>query len=527
MANSVNEGNILNEGVDLSSFGQVFQDRLVKHFIEKEGYFVGVHSIVDQNMFTTYELRTIVGVMKDYVDENYCNPTYDTMEYRLSMCASNDIEREKLLATLKKIRFDTTTEDSEFIESKATKFFKRQSLIKAMNKCYKILKDDDVDKFDDCESIMHSALDIQIENEMGHDIYEFQDSALSKSHRRPIPTGGSKLDVALEGGLGTGEIGLIICPSGKGKTSFSTAIASYASTYKCEDNNYQGYKALQIFFEEDYNAISRKHFGRLSQIEARNLSKEEYINDVKELLQNHPDKDMIRRNLKLQYFKNKSKTVSDIQQFIEKLINIGFKPDVVIIDYFECLNFTKGNDSRVSEWSLQDEAYKALEAMAKELQIALWIPTQTSKDSLGGSIADGSAASGTKGKYETSSVVIALPRTSEDMKNNILTIDLMKNRGGSLGTWRGVKFNNGLSTIDMSETEDFDDSDQFKKAMEANEKKRLKQMLKEYKQKNDTEIKPNTDFDNQKNNLENFSDSNTFEPQHDNPNEAGDDSCPF
>ena len=108
-----------------------------------------------------------------------------------------------------------------------------------------------------------------------------------------------------------------------------------------------------------------------------------------------------------------------------------------------------------------------------------------------------------------------------------ITIDLMKNRGGSLGTWRGVKFNNGLSTIDMSETEDFDDSDQFKKAMEANEKKRLKQMLKEYKQKNDTEIKPNTDFDNQKNNLENFSDSNTFEPQYDNPNEAGDDSCPF
>ena len=99
-----------------------------------------------------------------------------------------------------------------------------------------------------------------------------EDKALSQEFKVPIPTGISKLDDTLNGGLEKKKIGIIIGSAGFGKSTFSTAIASYAATYKCPLNNNEGYKVLQIYFEDDDVDIARKHFSRITNIEARNHS---------------------------------------------------------------------------------------------------------------------------------------------------------------------------------------------------------------------------------------------------------------
>ena len=58
-------------------------------------------------------------------------------------------------------------------------------------------------------------------------------------------------------------------------------MASHAATYKCDKNDYKGFKVLQIVFEDKPKQIQRKHIGKITGIESRNLSKAENIEYVK------------------------------------------------------------------------------------------------------------------------------------------------------------------------------------------------------------------------------------------------------
>jgi hypothetical protein len=54
-----------------------------------------------------------------------------------------------------------------------------------------------------------------------------------------------------------------------------------------------GYKVLQIVFEDRIKQIQRKHLGRITGIEAKDLSKPENIDRVKETIENFPDKEKL------------------------------------------------------------------------------------------------------------------------------------------------------------------------------------------------------------------------------------------
>ena len=113
-------------------------------------------------------------------------------------------------------------------------------------------------------------------------------------------------------------------------------MAAHAATFKCEHNNFQGFKVLQIVFEDRIKQIQRKHIGRITGIEAKDLSKPGVIDNVRHQLETYADREMLANNLKLVRFPSGELTASHIQRYIKKLINNGFKPDLVIMDYFEC-----------------------------------------------------------------------------------------------------------------------------------------------------------------------------------------------
>lgn len=82
---------------------------------------------------------------------------------------------------------------------------------------------------------------------MGFRLFDDIDNDLRDDYRQTISTGCEELDKALYGGLGKGELGLIISPLGTGKTSVSTGFAAAAATTFTEANNWMGYKVLHFF----------------------------------------------------------------------------------------------------------------------------------------------------------------------------------------------------------------------------------------------------------------------------------------
>lgn len=244
-------------------------------------------------------------------------------------------------------------------------------------------------------------------------------------------------------------------------TSFTTAIDAYAATHKCDMNNNQGYKVLQIYFEDDDVDITRKHFARITQTEARFMKRLDIANrdEVEKTLMSHPDREMINKNLRLKHFRSGTKSASDIEIFIKKLINKGFKPDLITIDYFECIKPENGGNSSDSQWVREGVTMRKFENMAKDLDCAIWIATQGNKDSINSpEVVRMDQAGGSIMKVQVAQFIISIARALDDIDKNKAVISILKNRSGKSGKiFQNVKFNNGTCTISCDEITEFDD----------------------------------------------------------------------
>lgn len=442
--------------IDLGYLGIDFQHKLVKLFFEDSTFFTMINPIVDQNMFTEDVLRRIVGYMKDRYNESGVAPTYVDMDLYIRVHVHDAITLDTILSTLQVLReIDLVGQD--IVKSEADKFFKQQNLTKAINKSIEIVKEGNVSKYYDIEDLIRGALDTNVSLDMGYNPMDGIDEALEENYRKVIPTGFSRLDKALYGGLGTGELGVIIAPSGVGKSSATTGFAASAATYKCKDNDYRGFKVLHIHFEDEDVNIKRKYYGWLTGVDAIDLSRPEFKEDVKSRLKNElfEEAQMIKENLWCFHLPSGEVTVGRIEQIVKQGIARGFKPDLIIIDYFECLEYDSA-DSTDSEWSKEGRTMRKLEALAHKYEAGLWVPIQGTKDSFDKEILGLSSGGGSVKKIQIGHVIITLARTQEQKKNHRVTISLEKFRAGRMddSVMPNVKFNNGTCRFEIDEEED-------------------------------------------------------------------------
>ena len=608
---------IKNDRQNLGYLGEDFQYKLIHTFFEEKEFFKDLNVIIDQNMFTNPALKVVVGVMKDYYEREEAVPSYQMMGIALNERSHNEVDRETYKAILKRIQ-DTPSDGVEYIRDLATKFFKQQNIVKTANEILRIAGDGDTARYEQCVELLNNALNQGTREYFGNSVFDDIGETLSDDYRIAIPTGVGKLDEALEGGLGKGELGVIIGSSSFGKaqpldanilvpslgsnkftwkkmgdmkvgdyvldrngidkhqvigvfpqgirpiyrvtcqngaycecdiehlwnvndqvmtlreimeigindkkfelpifnfkpslgddtinttcyitkieyvrdaeaqcimidseehlyvtdnfivthnTSLTTAMAAHAATHKCEANNFQGYKVLQIVFEDRIKQIQRKHIGRITGIEAKDLSKPHMIESVREQLRTYEDRDMLTRNLKLVRFPSGELTANHIYRFIKKMINNGFKPDLVIVDYFECLHHV-GDGHSANEYEKEGKTMRKFEAIAGELDIAFWIPTQGTRDSVNMELVTMDKAGGSFKKIQIAHIVMSIARTMEDIEANKATIALLKNRAGKSGkVFNNVEFNNGTCRISTDNVDEFENMIDYNKNSQKN-----------------------------------------------------------
>lgn len=432
---------------DLGYLGETFQYRLTHEFMENHTFFEDLSSIIDQNMFTDPNLKTLVGVMKNYYEREGHVPSYDMLEVELRDISHSDKEIETYLAILKKVR-NSASDGVERTRELAEKFFKQQNIIRTANEILKIAGNGDTNQYEACVDLLNDAMTKGTHNDFGEGLFDHINETLSDDYRVPIPTGIGKIDEALEGGLGKGELGVIIGPTSFGKTSLTTAMASHAAC--------NGYKVLQIVFEDRIKQIQRKHLGRITGIEAKDLSKPDVIDLVRQTIDAFPQKEELEKNLRIVKFPSGEKTARQLERFIKKLINSGFKPDLTIIDYFECLEHEIDKSSS-NEFSQEGKTMRRFEAMAGELDMAIWIPSQGTKDSINLELVTMDKIGGSVKKAQIAHVIMSIARTVDDIANNKATIAILKNRAGKSGkVFNNVEFNNGTCRISTDNVDELD-----------------------------------------------------------------------
>ena len=444
---------------DLGYLGDDFQYDLVKLFIEDQDFFKKIEVIVNQNQFTVDSLRRIVGIMKDRYALTDSVPTYKDIENIIRAKVSDGITVEILIRTLDKIK-NNKIDGVDIITDNAEKFFKQQNLTKAVNEAYQIIQSGDSERYNEIEDLFKKALSVANTDNYGYHVFDHMSEALSEQYRVTIPTGAVELDKALNGGLAKGELGIIIAPSSVGKTSATVGFAATAAITKTEDNNYKGYKVMHIHFEDEEVNIKRKYYAYVTNYDACDLSKPEIRPLVIDILNNSDYKELINNNIVVYHPLSGEWSPTDIKRAIQQQIAVGFKPDLLIVDYFECLKLERGDSIDDKEYTREGATMRKLENIAHEFKMAVWCPVQGTKDSFNQQIVGLSQAGGSVKKIQIGHVIISFARTDEMRIHNLLNIFINKFRGGkiSVNHFMNVTFNNGTTHFDFSTMTEVDDA---------------------------------------------------------------------
>lgn len=444
---------------NLGYLGENYQKQLIKLLIEDGKFFTSIGDILDQNMFTIDYMRRLVGYMKDRYTLTNGSVTYPDLDIIVRSKVTDGKTAEILTAFLEELK-NMDFVGVDLIKDNAEKFFKQQYLTKALNQAQEIIKKGDDSSYNNIIDLFQKALEVNLKADDGIvGVLDDIEGTLSQEYREPIPTGCDALDKKLLGGLGRGELGVIIAPTGCGKTSATTGFCAHAATYKCAANNYKGYKVFHVFFEDKVRDVRRKYFGYITGIEAMHLSKPENKQVVLEELDKDDKGEMIRRNIKMYRATNAEFSASDLRIKLNHLIASGFVPDLVVFDYFECAKLEKSESSADSEWTREGLTMRKFESIANELNIALWVPVQGSKDSLEEAFVGLKHAGGSVKKVQIGHVIISFARTSDMVARNLINVGVNKFRAGAIvggGMLQGIELNNGtcrFNTENMEEVE--------------------------------------------------------------------------
>ncbi|MFA5207161.1 MAG: LAGLIDADG family homing endonuclease [Candidatus Paceibacterota bacterium] len=141
---------------------------------------------------------------------------------------NNIIEEESLFAVIKRIEMwnervlnKQILHDGDVIRTETTNFIKQQEYRKTGEFIITSTKNGDIRKKTTIASIeekFHKIQHIGDEEDYGISVFDNIDHALRKEFRQTIATGVGVIDTLTGGGLGKGEIGVILTPSGVGKS---------------------------------------------------------------------------------------------------------------------------------------------------------------------------------------------------------------------------------------------------------------------------------------------------------------------
>lgn len=130
-----------------------------------------------------------------------------------------------------------------------------------------------------------------------------------------------------------------------------------------------------------------------------------------------------------------------IDQELTKLENLGFKPDMVVIDYFDRIKSIYPNqDIWVKDMNISNE----LNDLAKSHNVAIWVPSQGNKmvQDRATKITMSNMTGGAWKGY-TAQIIVAVQKFMEDMSTDNTTVQVLKNRYNNNFSPIGVEFNNG------------------------------------------------------------------------------------
>jgi len=269
--------------------------------------------------------------------------------------------------------------------------------------------------------------------DLGQDYIESLEVRLTKSSRDTIETPWDVVNEIMDGGLGKGELGVIVAPAGIGKSWTLQALGSGVIK--------NGKTVVHYSLELNENYVGLRYDSIFCGVTTANIRY--YREEVEKKIRN------LKGKLLIKYFPTKSASVQTISAHLKQIELSGVKPDLVIVDYADIL-LPLGH-FREKRHAL-GTIYEDLRSVAGELEIPIWTASQANRSALEEDVIGADKIAEDYSKVMTADFVMSMSRKVEDKIANTGRFHVIKNRFGIDGITYPSTINTNIGLVKIHES---------------------------------------------------------------------------
>ena len=416
----------MTDKVSLHQYGNSFQSKLIASLLTNRQFLEQIQDILEPKFFESDSNSWLVKEIKKYFLKYKKLPTLDALKVIIDS-DTEDILKVAIIEDLKNAFKHFEATDLEFVQEKALDFCKNQKIKDAIVVSVDLLQQGN---YEEIKKLVDEALKAGTERDIGH-IYmeQFEDRYL-ESARTTVKTPWEVVNDLTDGGLGPGELGVVVAPAGIGKSWVLQAIGAGAIK--------NGMSVVHYTLELNESYTGLRYDSIFSGFASQNLKF--HKDEVKSKL------DDLNGNLVVKYYPTKTASVQTLSAHLQRMITLGTEVDMVILDYGDLLRDV--NNSKEVRHALGN-IYEDLRGLAGEYEIPVWTASQANRSALEEDVIQAEKVAESYQKVMTADFVVSLSRKVGDKIANTGRFHIIKNRFGPDGITLPAKVNTNNGSIDI------------------------------------------------------------------------------
>ena len=429
-----------------SQYGKSFQEKVFQGLLTDRTWATQMTEIMTPEYF---DLKYLQYLCKSYFSYHQKYKDFPTLTLLITIIrddlkeGKDTILRDQIVEYLQRIRVNPDMGDLQFVKDKSLDFCKKQAMREALEKAVELIATDNIDSVVD---LMKNALAAGTPAAIGHDFFEDTEARFVKTRRQTCPTGLPQIDAQdiLNGGLGRGELGVVIAPTGVGKSHFLVQMGAEALRV--------GKNVVHYTFELSETAVGLRYDSNLCEIPSSDV-----IDRKEEVLDFYKQNSLGR--LIIKEYPTGTPSVQTIRNHIEKLLLKSFVPSVIIIDYADIMKSSRKFDSLRHELKL---VYEELRNLAMDLNVPIWTASQANREASNSEIVGLENMSEAYGKAMVADVVLSISRKPNEKATGAGRIFVAKNRAGRDGMLFPMTIDTAMSKFRLMDTNEMTLDDAMK-----------------------------------------------------------------
>ena len=342
------------------SYGIGFQNCVLQGVLIDRDFFEKSFETLKDEFFTSDSHKLIWTEIRKLYNKYNTPPTYETLKVEIASMPDNQL-KEDTIEVLLDIETKVNRQEIEYAKDKSLEFCKNQSMKQAILVSVDLLKEG---KYEEIQGVIEQSLKINTEQDLGQDYFDSFESRRKVHTRQTIPTGFPLLDAeaVLDGGLANGELGVVMAPTGGGKSFFLVNLGFGALA--------AGKNVIHYSMELSETHVGNRYDSRITGIATKELRSK--MTEAENKLAR-----FMGGQLFIKEYPPKVATINTIKFHVGRLLSNGFDPDLVIIDYGDLMKSRRGYEQKRFEL---ESIFEDLRALSMELKLPIWTATQSNRE---------------------------------------------------------------------------------------------------------------------------------------------------